>query len=103
MLVTSLQSTLISSLNILIEIIVWAIFLRVILTWIMPAHRRGYNSFIQIVYAITEPILGPIRRLLDKSSMMNNLPIDFSPWIAMILLQSVIRSFFIYLITRLPF
>ena len=39
----------------------------------------------------TEPVLLPCRKLMDKFNL--NLPIDFSPMIALLLLQFVQRIF----------
>ncbi len=56
-----------------------AIFIRVILSWVPAALPFGLNDF---VHAVTEPILGPIRRALPAMGGM-----DFSPFIALIAIQ----------------
>ena len=62
------------------------IFARCILSFI-PFHNR----LVEWVYMATEPILSPCRKLMDKFNV--NLPIDFSPMIALLLLQFVQRIF----------
>lgn len=57
----------------------YAIFGRVILSWIDPF---GNWLITRIIRDITEPILGPIRRVLPTLGMM-----DFSPIVAILLLQ----------------
>lgn len=60
-----------------------AIFVRVILSWIRVQLPLGLNEF---VFGVTEPILGPIRRALPFMG-----GIDFSPFIAIILIELVAR------------
>ena len=58
-----------------------AIFARVILSWIPMRLPLGLNEF---VFSVTEPILGPIRRAMPFMAGM-----DFSPFIALIVIQVV--------------
>ena len=44
-----------------------------------------YNRLTEWVYKATEPVLAPCRKLM--SSFNINLPIDFSPMIALLLMQ----------------
>ncbi len=60
------------------------IFIRILLSWIPIV---GYNNPIgRFIYQLTEPILGPCRRLLDKSPLGGGMMLDFSPIIAVILM-----------------
>ncbi len=56
-----------------------AIFARILLSW-MPMDRE--NRLVRIVYEITEPILGPIRRVLPALGGL-----DLSPLVALILIR----------------
>lgn len=67
------------------EFMTFAIFIRCILSW-FPIGRD--NIVIRFLYAVTEPILRPIRNLVNKSPI-GGFMIDFSPIIALILLQIV--------------
>lgn len=58
-----------------------AIFARALLSWFNMDPR---SPLIQMLYAITDPILDPIRRLLPTLA-----GIDFSPLVAIILLQVI--------------
>jgi len=69
-----------------IRIIQYAIFARVIISWI-PIPRD--NQIIRLLYQITEPILGPIRNIIQKSAFGRNMMIDFSPIIAFFILGLV--------------
>lgn len=74
-------------LNSFISLLIWvltlAIVARSLMSFISP---MGNDHFSAILGQITEPILAPIRNLLPKNS-----PLDFSPFIAIILLQLVGR------------
>lgn len=59
-----------------------AIFARVILTWF--PQMSPTNPLVKMVFTVTEPILGPIRRLLPQMGMF-----DLSPMIALILIYII--------------
>ncbi len=61
-----------------------AIFARVILTWF--PQMSPTNPLVKMVFTVTEPILGPIRRLLPRMGMF-----DLSPMIALILIVVIQR------------
>ncbi len=56
---------------------------RILMSWVSP---RGHDSFSQILFQITEPILDPIRRLLPQTGMF-----DLAPMIAILVLNFVVR------------
>ena len=56
-----------------------AILARVILSWL---RVDPYNPAVQLIYQITEPILGPFRRVVPPIGM-----IDISPIVALIVLE----------------
>jgi len=61
------------------------ILARVILSW-LPISRD--NGLIQLLYALTEPILGPLRKLLAKSPLGGSgMPLDFSAFLAFFAIQ----------------
>ena len=62
------------------------IFVRIILSCV----RIGCNSSIgRFLYNMTEPILGPVRDMLDKSPLGGGYGLDFSPIFALILMRLV--------------
>jgi YggT family protein len=68
--------------NVLAGALTLAIFVRVILSWIPNARLPfGIGDF---VFGVSEPILAPIRRAMPFFG-----GIDFSPFIALILIQVV--------------
>ena len=81
-----IDAILVLALRIFYEILSFAILLRCILSW-LPLNRN--NFFVRIVYSLTESILAPVRRLIDKSPLGGGMMIDFSPVIAYFLLYFV--------------
>jgi YggT family protein len=67
--------------NVLFLALTLVIFGRVILSWVPTRLPWGLNDFI---FSVAEPILSPIRRALPMAAGM-----DFSPLIALVLLQLV--------------
>jgi len=66
--------------KILCEVLTFAIFIRVILSWFVTQP----NTLTLILDKITEPILAPLRRIIPRAGMF-----DFTPMIAIILLQLI--------------
>ena len=80
-----MRIVLIQTVNTFFKLLEFLILARVILSWI-PLGRN--NALVQMLYALTEPILSPIRSLLDKSPL-GGIMLDFSAWFAMILLYFI--------------
>ena len=74
---------LVSFISLLFQILSLAILGRVLLSWVDP---MGNMRIAQILRELTEPILAPIRNLMPSMGMF-----DFSPIIAMLLLQALQR------------
>lgn len=72
--------------NFIIMIYRTLIFARVIISFI--PHNPSKPVF-KYIYLLTEPILGPFRKL--SLQLMRNLPIDISPIFALILLDIISR------------
>lgn len=73
--------------SILAQALYWAILARVLISW-LPISRE--SAIVQLLYGITEPILGPIRRILPSMGGL-----DLSPMVALILImvaQQVIQQ-----------
>lgn len=82
------------TLGILFTIIEFAILARVIISW-LPVQRG--NKLIALLYQVTEPILAPIRSLIERSSFGRNLMFDVSPIIAFLLIgliRNIVLSLF---------
>ena len=69
--------------NIVIYVLMAAVLVRVLLSWIVPIQPSiASNPIIAFVFQITEPILAPIRRVLPAMGML-----DLSPMVALLLLS----------------
>ena len=73
-------------LNILSTVLYFGILARVLMSWIKVGPGSPFVPLLRLIYAITEPILGPIRRVLPKTGMF-----DFSPIVALLLLDLIRR------------
>ena len=80
-------SLLLTVVNVLFQFASLAILVRVILSWLPMAGVRidPYHPLVRILYQITDPILNPIRRFTTFGM------IDFSPIVALILLDIIRR------------
>lgn len=81
-----------NAINLLLSLIVLAIFVRALLSWFYPV---GKDPWTKLLVDVTEPILSPIRTLLAR---LLPIPIDFSPivaWLLIVLLQNMLaRAFY---------
>ena len=59
-------------LNIVLQLYMWIIIIRALLTWVNP---DPHNPIVQFLYSITEPVLLRVRQLIP----MSGIGIDFSP------------------------
>jgi YggT family protein len=66
-------------LEIVLEIYMWVIIIRALISWVNP---DPYNPIVQILTKMTEPVLGPIRKLVPPYKV----GIDFSPLIAVLVI-----------------
>ncbi len=76
-------------LNIFIDLFITLLILRAVLSWVVQDQRSALMRFLS---ETTEPIVGPVRRALPRTGM-----IDLSPLIVLLVLQflkQVINSFF---------
>ena len=74
-----------STAYILISVIQAAMFVRAIMSW-FPFGEGKFSAFL---YAITEPIIYPVRALFEKMNWGVGLPIDIPFFVTFILLSFV--------------
>jgi YggT family protein len=67
--------------NVVAQALVLAIFVRVIMSWVPVRLPLGLSD---LVWNVTEPVLAPIRRWMPIAGGM-----DFSPFIALLLIQII--------------
>ncbi|NJN97127.1 MAG: YggT family protein [Anaerolineales bacterium] len=72
-----------SVINVVFQVLWWAILIRVLLSWLPMANIRidPYNPAIRFLYSMTDPILEPLRRFTTVGM------IDLSPLVALLLLD----------------
>lgn len=91
-----MKPLLIETISIVFSIIDFVLLIRIILSWI-PISR---NTFVNLIYSLTEPLLYPIRKLLNKSPLSDGLMIDFSP-VVLVIILSFIEKFLISIIVTI--
>jgi len=87
------MSIIINALYLLLNVLLWALVIRAVLSWIPNMSRD--NPLIVLLNQVTEPILSPIRALIEKSSFGRNSMLDLSPLVAFLiirLLMSILQS-----------
>ena len=76
------------------------VIVRVVLSYLRtPSYTSPWLRVWVFVYAVTEPLLSPIRRALARYTRGS--PLDFSP-LVLILLLSVAERLIIRLLLRIP-
>jgi YggT family protein len=75
-------------LDIVLTIVYWLILIRALISWVNPDPG---NPIVQFLYAVTEPILSPIRRILPAALRFG---IDISAIIAFLAII-FLRSFLV--------
>ena len=76
------------TLNVILDLFTLLIFLRVILSWMVRGRGQAMDFLIQV----TDPLLLPLKRLLPQVGML-----DFSPLVAVVLLDVLRKLINVYL------
>lgn len=75
---------LVKAITMFFNVVEFLIFGRIILSWLPGVSNSSLGA---ILYSMTEPILGPCRRMIDKSPLGGGMMVDFSPVVAIILMM----------------
>ena len=78
-----------------LQLYLWIVFARVILSWVNP---DPYNPIVQFLYRITDPLLYKVRKWIP----IHGGGIDFSPMIV-ILVIIFLQTFLVQTLQRLAF
>lgn len=70
----------------LIRIIQWLILIRAVISW-LPMNAAG--PIYVLLSQLTEPVVGPVRSVMERLPSIGEIPIDFSPLVAYFLLGVV--------------
>ena len=73
----------------LLQYYVYVLFARVILSWFPISPDSPFSAVFRFLYAVTEPVLAPIRRALPPVGV-GGMGLDLSPIIVLIGIQVLI-------------
>ena len=73
----------------LLQLYLFVIFVRVILSWFPISPESPMAAVYRFVYAVTEPVLGPIRRMMPGIGI-GGMGLDLSPIIVLLGLQLIV-------------
>ena len=79
----SFLSYLVSAVYWLINLVSILIVIRALISWLPLSEDNKINAFL---ITMTEPVIAPIRKLLSRFEFTQEVPIDFSPMIAILVL-----------------
>lgn len=79
----------ISLINVIFNVLYYAIIIEVILSWV---YANRTNKYIEILHKITNPLLQPGKKIQDR--YFSNMMVDFSPIIALFILMILKRIVF---------
>lgn len=69
----------------LLNLWVIVLFVRIVLSWFPISPGSAMASVFSVLYALTEPVLGPVRRLVPSMGM-----IDISPIIVLLVIEFIV-------------
>lgn len=72
----------------LLQIYLFLLFGRIILSWFPISPGSALAPVFRVLYTITEPVLGPIRRLMPPMSV-GGMGLDLSPLIVILVFQVI--------------
>lgn len=78
-----MASTLIIAVNLFAQLLVYLILARAVMSWFFRPGDRLYPIY-TVIIRVTEPILGPARRLMGHFG--RGLGVDFSPVVAVFMI-----------------
>jgi YggT family protein len=74
----------------LVNVYIFIIFGRIILSW-FPRSTGVLGTIGDVFYGLTEPVLGPVRRLMPMIAV-GGMGLDLSPIIVLLVLQIVVKG-----------
>ena len=61
----------------LLQIYILVVFARIVLSWFPITPGTTMASIAEVLYSVTEPVLGPLRRIIPPIGMIDISPIVF--------------------------
>jgi len=75
----------------LLQVYVFAIFGRIVLSWFPLSPGGAMASIFSFLFSITEPVLGPVRRVLPPVRL-GGMGLDFSPIVVLFGVQILAQA-----------
>ncbi len=80
--------TVVTLIKAIVHVFVYALevflFIRVIMSWIPGSDDNAFGNFI---YSVTEPLVGTVRKLLNRIRVLRESPLDFSVLVSYMILN----------------
>ncbi|HEY6622840.1 MAG: YggT family protein [Acidimicrobiales bacterium] len=73
----------------ILEVYVFVLIATALLSWVRPAYDSPIRKLQQVLAAITEPVLAPVRRILP-TARVGGVGFDFSIMIVILVIQLVV-------------
>lgn len=70
----------------MLSVIDLALFIRAVMSWIMP---ESDSRFAQLIYALTEPVILPFRKIAMRFEIFRMMPIDMGFLFAVIAVTAI--------------
>ncbi len=71
----------------LLQVYIYIIIANIILSWVMPPTHKVK----QFLNFMTEPVVAPIRKMLEPLTRNSSIPLDFSPLVAVLLINIILE------------
>lgn len=75
-----------NAVNVFFRLLYILIIIRVFMSWV---PNLIYTTIGNFIVTLTDPILGPVKRMMDKSPLGGGMMLDFSPVIALFILDII--------------
>ena len=76
---------------VLLQLYLYALFARILLSWFPVTPGGAMASIVSVLYSLTEPVLGPLRRTIPPVRL-GAAALDLSPLIVLIGLQLLMSA-----------
>ncbi|MGL4789899.1 MAG: YggT family protein [Anaerotignaceae bacterium] len=83
-----METLLLKAISVFFQLLTYLIFIRILLSWVPSINQSSIGA---MFYSLTEPILGPIRHMINNSPIGGGMMLDFSPIIALFLMNILSR------------
>ena len=81
-----MQNLLLQAVDKFFEVIYFLILIRIVLSWLPSIRNTAVGG---IIYSLTEPILGPVREMIDRSPIGGGMMLDFSAVVALFIMKII--------------